>query len=337
MRLGPREMILISPCDVAIKPSRVRHLSFAEQHTDTIESHRRTLDANRPQAFFEEGEPSPEGKILGGVTVLLTASRCPLRCTMCDLWYQTLPHPTPVGSIAKQIDIVLDSTTQRDWIKLYNAGNFFDTQSIPIEDYEGIAQRVGDFRRVIVENHPNIGRRHLPKFRSMIRGRLEVAIGLETVQGRLLRHMNKRFAYAEFESYLAHLRSCSTDARVFLILGGPGWSREESIRWAKLSIRYSARLQCRSASVIPARMGHGWNDQGDRLPTWSAGELLHFQCQAIEDLQRQRSPMMVTMDTWNIDQKDPGLESLKKLNLTQSIDTRETASGVSPSHDGESA
>jgi archaeosine synthase beta-subunit len=317
-------------------------LSFAEQHTDAIESHRRTLDANRPQAFFEEREPSPDGKVVGGVTVLLTASRCPLRCTMCDLWHQTLPHPTPVGSIAKQLDIVLESTTQRDWIKLYNAGNFFDTQSIPIEDYESIAQRVGDFRRVIVENHPNVGRKHLPKFRSMIRGRLEVAIGLETVQGRLLRHMNKRFNYTEFESYLTHLRSCATDARVFLILGGPGWSCEESIRWARLSVRYSARLQCRSASIIPARIGHGWNGQGwngqgAKLPTWSAKELVYFQRQVFEDLKRQRSPMMVTVDTWNIDPNDPELESLMKLNLTQSIDTRETASGVSPSHAGESA
>jgi archaeosine synthase beta-subunit len=332
---APTKLFAISPFDAAIEPPRVRHLSSAEKTADSIELHRRSLDADRPQAFFEEWEPSPDGKVVGGVTALLTASRCPLRCTMCDLWHHTLPHPTPVGSVAKQLDLVLASTTQRDWIKLYNAGNFFDTQSIPTEDYEAIAERVGDFNRVIVENHPNIGRRHLPRFESMIRGQLEVAIGLETVQGRMLQHMNKRFTYADFESYLVHLRSFDTDARAFLILGGPEWNREESIRWAKLSIRYAARLQCRSASVIPARFGHGWNGQGKQLPTWTTEGLFRFQLQAIEDLKRRCSPMMLTMDTWNIDRKDPLLPSMIQLNQTQSMESAQGAYVDLGGHSGE--
>ncbi|MDA8745838.1 hypothetical protein N9N28_14505 [Rubripirellula amarantea] len=96
------------------------------------------------QAYHVEHEWEPDGK--GGyahaTTIFLTASECPIGCSMCDLWQNTLTVPTPPGAIVRQIKTVLDEPLDHDrqWIKLYNSGNFFDPRSIPPADYAAIAK-----------------------------------------------------------------------------------------------------------------------------------------------------------------------------------------------------
>lgn len=300
-----------------------------------IARRRKQLDPDRPQAVFEEFEPSPpsggsndstQPERIGGVTVLLTASRCPLRCTMCDLWHNTLTHPTPPGAMVRQIEAALDQTQHRGWIKLYNAGNFFDTASVPREDYAAIARAVNDFDRVIVENHPRIGPRHINDFDALIDGQLEIAIGLETVHPRMLERWNKRFTRDQLESFLSSLHRRGIDSRVFLMVGGPGWSVDESIAWARCSVRYAAHRGCRHATLIPVRRDDGqsaggWNGQGDRLPTLTTADLARLQTLALGDLQSRGSSMIVTIDLWNQDAADPIVPIIEQRNQTQTMVT----------------
>ncbi len=60
-------------------------------------------------------------------------------------------------------------------IKLYNAGNFFDAQAIPPEDYRPIIERIRDFDTVIVENHPRLCGVVVPDFARALGTQLEVA------------------------------------------------------------------------------------------------------------------------------------------------------------------
>ena len=55
---------------------------------------------------------------------------------MCDLWRDTLETDTPPGAIPHQIELALARRARtcagdRDDLKLYNAGSFFDDRAVP--------------------------------------------------------------------------------------------------------------------------------------------------------------------------------------------------------------
>src|SRR5262245_996249 len=141
---------------------------------------RSELDPRRPYSFLIEDERAENGEVLSVATVFLTNRECPWRCLMCDLWRNTLTHAVPPGAIPAQIDYALEQLPPARQIKLYNSGSFFDHQAIPPGDYEAIAERLHSFERVIVESHPALVNEDCAKFRGLLNGRLEVAMGLET-------------------------------------------------------------------------------------------------------------------------------------------------------------
>ncbi|WP_146514770.1 Fe-S oxidoreductase [Rubripirellula amarantea] len=254
------------------------------------------------QAYHVEHEWEPDGK--GGyahaTTIFLTASECPIGCSMCDLWQNTLTVPTPPGAIVRQIKTVLDEPLDHDrqWIKLYNSGNFFDPRSIPPADYAAIAKLCEPFQRVVVENHPHIGGDRMLRFNDMLDAQLEIAVGLETVQPRWLDRLGKRMTRDSFDQFAQGLIDHHIDLRVFLIVGVPGISTNESARWTRSSVRHAVLAGARHISLIPARQGHGWNGQADQLPQCSDQELRDLLNAAIHDANGYAT---VTLDTWGRD------------------------------------
>ncbi|MFM7928419.1 MAG: hypothetical protein ACKO9Q_11965, partial [Pirellula sp.] len=112
------------------------------------------------------GEQEPDG--LGGLvscrTYFLVGSECRFTCSMCDLWKYTLREPnTPNDSLAVQIQTLHDqvsverrSAAHPEWIKLYNASNFFDPANVPPDELDSIAKLCNGFQRVVVENHASL-------------------------------------------------------------------------------------------------------------------------------------------------------------------------------------
>ena len=111
---------------------------------------------------------------------------------MCDLWRNTVKETVPAGAIPRQIDYALERLSAARQIKLYNSGSFFDPRAIPPGDYEAIARRLNAFERVIVECHPALVGDACLRFRDLIHGQLEVAMGLETAHPEILERLNKR-------------------------------------------------------------------------------------------------------------------------------------------------
>jgi archaeosine synthase beta-subunit len=219
------------------------------------------LNAREPYAFLFEQEPGPGGDPLPTATIFLTNRECPFRCLMCDLWRNTLDHRVEPGAIGSQIRFALDRLPSVRQIKLYNAGSFFDPQATPPEDDEEIAQLVSGYDRVIVECHPaflksKFGDRAL-RFRSLISGRLEVAIGLETVHPDALESLNKRMTLEEFRRAAKFLRENEIDLRVFVLLRPPGLTESEGVFWARESLDEAARCGAGVCSIIPTRGGNG--------------------------------------------------------------------------------
>ena len=278
---------------------------------------RRILAADQPYHMVDELEANGCGSVASVRTVFLTAAECPIGCHMCDLWINTLPDKTPVGAIPAQLDSLpqLDTDTSVErWVKLYNSGNFFDSSSIPTSDYGAIASYCESFQRVIVENHPKIGRRLITRFRDQIKGKLEIAIGLETVQPRWLARMGKKMSRDDFDGYAHWLLNNDIDVRVFLIVGVPGASTTESIRWAKISIKHAIMANARHISLIPARAGNGWNGLG-KLPPLNAEALLGMQYWAIDFAAGQS---VITVDTWDMDEEGES-DMIHQINLVNQL------------------
>ncbi|WP_145386941.1 hypothetical protein [Stieleria neptunia] len=259
------------------------------------------LDPQRPYAFLNEREPIRQGCGTKGIvdvaTVFLTASRCPIGCSMCDLHRNTLSHPSQPGAIPTQIRYAQQRLERASWIKLYNSGNFFDPSSIPPQDYATIGQLCAGYDRVIIENHPRFGSHRHDRFRQHVTGKLEVAVGLETVQPRMLQRLGKQMSRDDFDRYANALHADGIDLRVFLIVGAPQLSVKESMRWARLSIRHALHAGARHISLIPARAGHGWNGTANSLPRIELEHLVDLYAASLDDV---RSEACLSVDLWEI-------------------------------------
>ena len=180
---------------------------------------------------------------------------------MCDLWTNTLDEVVPRGAIAQQIRAALSELPPSRCIKLYNAGSFFDPQQIPPDDDDDIAALLEPFDRVIVESHPAFlagpyGDR-CRRFQSLIPGRLEVAIGLETAHPDVLARLNKRMTLDAFRRAADFLHRHDIALRVFVLLSPPFMSAGEAVEWACRSIDLAAECGATACSVIPTRGGNG--------------------------------------------------------------------------------
>jgi radical SAM enzyme (TIGR01210 family) len=159
---------------------------------------RNAVDPLRPYAFISEEERSRDGEIVAVNTIFLTNRECPWRCLMCDLWKNTLTETVPAGAIPAQIEYALTRLPAACHIKLYNGGSFFDPRAIPLADYEAIAVLLRPFEHVIVESHPALVGDSCLRFRDLLSGSLEVAMGLETANPEVLQRLNKHMTLDQF-------------------------------------------------------------------------------------------------------------------------------------------
>lgn len=231
---------------------------------------RNVLDPHRPYAFHVERERAGSGKLVPIATIFLTNRECPWRCLMCDLWRNTLTESVPIGAIPEQIEFALSHLPAAEQIKLYNSGSFFDVRAIPPADYEAIAALVELFQRVIVESHPSlIGDRCL-RFRDLLGGQLEVAMGLETVHPAALERLNKRMTTAQFAKAAEYLHKNAIDLRVFVLVQPPFVGTEDALYWAQRSLDFAFDCGATVVSLIPTRAGNGATDRlmesGDFVP-----------------------------------------------------------------------
>lgn len=219
------------------------------------------LDPLRAYATAWEEEPDSSGALVPTAVVFLTNRECPFRCVMCDLWVNTLNETVPRGAIVTQIRTALAELPHARHIKLYNAGSFFDPQAVPEADDEEIARTVDGFDRVIVEAHPaflsGANGERCARFRSLLSGRLEVGIGLETAHPDVLVRLNKRMTVDSFTRAARFLAEHDIDLRVFMLLNPPFIGAGDAIEWACRSLDLAAAAGAAVSSVIPTRGGNG--------------------------------------------------------------------------------
>ena len=218
---------------------------------------RNSIDPTRPYAFLTEQERTEAGEIVPIATVFLSNRECPWHCLMCDLWKNTLTESAAPGSIPAQIEFALARLPLARQIKLYNSGSFFDPRAIPRGDFPAIAACLHSFERVIVECHPALVDDAVLRFRDLLAGKLEVAMGLETVHPEVLPRLNKRMTLEQFSRAAEFLRSHDIALRVFILVKPPFLNEAEALEWACRSIDFAFDCGATVTSLIPTRVGNG--------------------------------------------------------------------------------
>ena len=199
---------------------------------------RRPTDPTRVQAAFVDVELHGDGTLRDVATLLTTGRECVFRCTFCDLWQQTLTRSTPPGAIPRQLAAALPALSSAETVKLYNASNWFDSQAVPQSDWPAIAEHVRSFSRVVVENHPKLCTELVPRFRDLLgEAKLEVAIGLESLDPDVLPRLNKLMTEQDAASAIERLLRWNIDVRAFVLLPPPLRPRFDdavvrTVRWA---------------------------------------------------------------------------------------------------------
>ena len=266
------------------------------------------------------------------LTIFLTGRECPFTCVFCDLWRFTIDEPTPVGAIPAQIaeatargaaELAADAQ-----VKLYNASNFFEAGAVPPEDDREILLRVERFARVIVECHPRLVRnRRCRDFAAGLDGRLQVAMGLETVHPEALPRLNKQATLDDVCAAAEWLDARGVGWRAFVLLGAPFVPRQETVRWAELSARFAFDHGAAHVALIPVRGGNGEMDRLRRAGLFTPPTLRQAE-QALEGcLALDRG--VVTVDTWDLDRHvdcpacgGERIARLERINLSGEIEPR---------------
>ncbi len=215
------------------------------------------VDRKQAYAWLVEKERTHKGIVEDTGIIFLTNRECQYHCLMCDLWKNTLDESSIPGDIPHQVEKALAHMPGVRHVKLYNSGSFFDGRAIPEEDYPRIASLLGHCETVIVESHPRLINGRSLRFRDMLKGDLQVAMGLETVHPEMLRKLNKRMTLEDFENAARFLKSHHISSRAFILLRPPFMTEEEGVLWAEKSLDFAFSTGVECCTVIPVRAGNG--------------------------------------------------------------------------------
>jgi radical SAM enzyme (TIGR01210 family) len=193
-------------------------------------------------------------------------------------------------------------------MKLYNAGSFFDPRAVPEADYDGVADALAGLSHVVVESHPALIGPRVDRFQAALARyggsappRLEVAMGLETVQPIALDRLNKRFTVDEFAHAAQALDDRGIALRVFVLISPPFISPHEQDAWLLRSLDAAFSCGASVVSLVPTRSGNG---AMDALATDD-----EFRAPALEDIERSLALALshadgrgrVFVDVWDLE------------------------------------
>ena len=275
--------------------------SAVDRRIRSLRPPKANVGAQQPLSPRLEEERRPDGKIEQALTVFLTGAECPFTCSFCDLWQWTIDGPTPPGALTSQLESALQTIdgAAPDRLKIYNASNFFDQRAVPSEDVPGIARLAASFAGVTVESHANTIGVNTLAFARQLSGRLEVAVGLETIHPVAATHLNKRLDLARFDRAARFLLDNGVDLRVFALLGAPYVPAEESVAWTVRTVEYAVERGAAVVSIIPVRGGNGEIERLQALGHFTPPTLLQLE-DALDGC-LQFTSVVVTADLWDVE------------------------------------
>lgn len=309
------------PLGHSAEDSRIRALRLPKERVDPW----------RPLGVVLEEERGRGGEVEPVLTVFLAGSECPFTCAFCDLWRYTLDQPTPPGALPSQLRLALaDEGVRRASprrIKLYNASNFFEPRAVPPGDDRALATLARPFLRAVVESHARLLGRRALAFGELLDGRLEVAMGLETVHPEALPRLGKEMTVQDFDRAADLLRRAGLRLRAFVLVGAPFVPASEDAGWVARSAAHAFERGAGVVSLIPVRGGNGALEELARRGDWAPPGLGTLE--EAFDASLGLGGCVVQADLWDLDRFSSCAqclaarkERLARMNLSGSIEPR---------------
>lgn len=261
------------------------------------------VDPWTPIDVQHEEELLPDGTRTQVLTVFLAGRECPFTCVYCDLWQFTTDLPTPPGAIPAQLRHALGHSTEvasSGMLKLYNASNFFDSKAVPPVDDQEIAHLAAPFERVVVECHPRLLGPRCLDFSNRLAGRLQVAMGLETIHPQALPRLNKQSSLRHFERAASFLADAGIELRAFVLVGAPFIPGEETVTWVERSAAFAFDQGAVHVALVPMRGGPGEMARLEEAGQFTAPTLEQVE-EAFERCLALGASGVVTVDTWDLE------------------------------------
>ncbi|MBL9139637.1 MAG: hypothetical protein JNK85_27455 [Verrucomicrobiales bacterium] len=306
---------------------------------ESLRPARPTLHPREPAGWLVESELGAEGRMVKSLTAFLTNRECPWRCVYCDLWKFALADSVAPGDVPAQLRRILLEHAQRECggeqVKLYNAGSFFDARAIPESDDATIQGLIRDFGRVIVESHPALVGARCWRFRDGLAAAsggqsvLEVAMGLETVNPKVLPQLNKRVTLETFARAAAALHRQGVALRTFVLVRPPFEEPAEAITWAIRSVDFAMEQGSTAVALIPVRGGNGALEALAARGQFHPPALIDLELAMDGAISVARGRGRVFADVWDLARFadcprcfDARRERLERMNRTQAVEPR---------------
>jgi hypothetical protein len=174
------------------------------------------------------------GKIVDAWVIIFRTRGCywarASGCSMCG-YVNDVAQEVSESDILHQLDAVLRRHKDEPMVKVYTSGNFFDDHEVTPAVRERILKALGNrCDKVIVETLSHLLRREQLEHALGFVDELEIALGLESTNERVLRHaVNKVWGLREHAKATGIARAVGATVKTYLLVKPPFLTEREAI------------------------------------------------------------------------------------------------------------
>ncbi len=192
-------------------------------------------DARHYVKLWQEPE-SLDGERVSAFVLILRTRGCYWAdvkgCTMCGYARDTLGRSATTEEIGLQLTRAVAAYRGEPYVKIYTSGSFLDAREVPEASRAPVAKAfAGRARRLLVETLPEFAAPEaLRELREAFGGTLEVALGLESTQPRVLaKAVHKHETPTQYLEAADRVRRAGASPKAYLLLKPPYLTEKESI------------------------------------------------------------------------------------------------------------
>jgi radical SAM enzyme (TIGR01210 family) len=239
---------------------------------------------DEPASVWKEKELLDGKTIDAGVVILQTTGCSHFHgggCSMCGYNFGSSGRAKPTD-IVRQFDNAIKQLGEVGLLKLYTSGSFLDECEVPSETADHILKHCSDTgTRLLFESRPEYITPGRLGHVLALHDELEIAIGLESANDRVLRYsINKGFTVADFRRAAELLNDREVDLRSYVLLKPPFLTEAEAVADSISTIEYASKFS-ETISLNPVNVQKGtlveklWRNWAYRPPwLWSVLQVL---------------------------------------------------------------
>ena len=226
-----------------------------------------------------------DGELVDAGVIILRTSGCSHfhkgGCSMCGYNIESSGSVTP-ENIRKQFLRAVERLGDVRFLKIYTSGSFLDEREIPRDVAGEILRYAADHgTRLLFETRPEYVTYETLDRILKAHDRLEVALGLESANDRVLRYsINKGFTVKDYDDAARRLADRGIDVRTYILLKPPFLTEAEAIADARAAVAHASEVS-KTVSLNPVNVQRGtlverlWRNWAYRPPwLWSVLEVL---------------------------------------------------------------